>query len=241
MADPKIDQIMKQIGRNVLVDLYRQIDEVLSLCESEIEKIMLLHLFKYFQKVKIKGDHNKKFHGIEFIEDEIMLCTYDYTPSEIKKFQEKIKKYNYRYEAPLYLKHIGFIVKDNRSESLPIGQNSNSTSSKLDFIFREFEIRPQYPVTIEGIDYRIDIAIILNRISFYEGKIIETRKIALECDGYDYHSSPIQKRNDDVRSRKLKKNGWKEVLRYSGKELHSINELQEIHDLFEEIVEVLYV
>lgn len=105
--------------------------------------------------------------------------------------------------------------------------------------FLRFEIRPQYLVKIDNIEYRLDIAIILNRKTF-NGKIMESKKVALECDGYDYHSSPEQKRNDDIRTRKLKKSGWKEVLRYSGRELYNLNK-HEVDSLFKEIVEVLYI
>lgn len=50
--------------------------------------------------------------------------------------------------------------------------------------------------------YRIDIA-------------LPAYKIAIECDGKAYHSTPEQKARDSRKNAYLKKNGWK-VLRFSG-------------------------
>lgn len=240
MEDPKIKELRDEIAKNIIREFFFQIDEVLSMCDSAIERIMLLHLFKYFQKIKLKEEYCKKYHSIEFIEEEIILCPIDHSDAEIKKLTERVKKYHFRYVPPLYLKNVGFRVSDSFSESITTNQSEPKNSAPLDLAFREYEVRPQYPVNIDGKDYRIDIAVFLHRKSFFDNKIIETRKLALECDGYDFHSSPTQKRDDDIRIRKLKKSGWKEVLRYSGKEIHSLKSLNEIHDLFEEIVEILY-
>lgn len=58
--------------------------------------------------------------------------------------------------------------------------------------------------------------------------------------GYDYHSSPDQKRDDDIRARKLKRCGWKEILRYSGIEINRINDNLELtHYNFEEIMDII--
>src|SRR5690606_22801638 len=89
-------------------------------------------------------------------------------------------------------------------------------------IYLEFEVFPQYEVNIDGKPFRVDIAIFLKRR--VDKDTFDTRRIAIECDGYDFHSSPIQKKNDDIRSRKLKLNGWKEIFRYSGSEISNLNE-----------------
>jgi len=200
---------------------------------------MLLHLYLYFQKFRENGDWFNRYYELEFIEDEIMLGDPDVSQFEDIKLKDRVKKYNYRKVEHVFLKNIGFKVKDVRSEGFSIETIKTKSISFDDMIGREFEVRPQYYATIDGIEYRLDIAVILSRKT-PDGKIIESKKVALECDGYDYHSSPEQKRNDDIRTRKLKKSGWKEVLRYSGKELHSLKSKNEIHLLFEEIVDILY-
>jgi very-short-patch-repair endonuclease len=55
--------------------------------------------------------------------------------------------------------------------------------------------------------YRIDLAL-------YE------YRLAIECDGKEWHSTPEQKRHDARKNYYLKKNGWK-VCRLSGKTINS--------------------
>lgn len=198
---------------------------MLSFCESPIEQIFILHLYNYFQNYNGDVDWIKNF-TLEFIEDSIFLQDYD--ESDKLYLRNIIKKYNYRKTNSCYLKFIGF--KANNIIS------NRSFNGKISF--QEFEIYPQYTSNIEGTQYRLDIAILLN-IKIND-KIVETRKIAIECDGYDYHSSPSQKKNDDIRSRKLKSNGWREVFRYSGSELFELND-KKINLIFDEINKMLYI
>lgn len=53
--------------------------------------------------------------------------------------------------------------------------------------------------------YRIDIA-------------LRGPRIAIECDGKAYHSSPEQKSHDRRKDVYLRKNGWK-VMRFSGRQI----------------------
>jgi hypothetical protein len=235
----KIDHIKNRILKNHIADINFRIDEVLSICDSEIEKLMILLLYDYFQNYeKSKIQNFSHFSEIEFIEDQIIPGDPDspLTILEENRLWKKIKKNKYRGESTGFYKYIGFKVNINwiNSESI----YSNKETGTFGFITQEFIIYPQFESTIDNTNFKIDIAIILNRRD--DEKIIETRKIALECDGYDYHSSPEQKRNDDIRTRKLKKNGWREVFRYSGKELHGIKGTIEVHKLFEDIIEMLY-
>ncbi|PKH68906.1 hypothetical protein CXF59_01110 [Flavobacterium sp. ALD4] len=222
-------------------NLQFKIDEVLSICDSEIEELMLLQLFDYFQNYgKVKTQDMSRFSEVEFIEEEICLGDPDspITENEKTRLENKIKKYNYRFDRGFYYKNIGFKVKLNFSE--PLSLSSIAGNPIIDnIITREFAIYPQSEVTIAKTNYRIDIAIILNREQ--NEKIIDTRKIALECDGYDYHSSAIQKMNDDKRTRKLKINGWKDVFRYSGKEIYQVRDIGEVHYKFEEIITMLMI
>jgi very-short-patch-repair endonuclease len=56
--------------------------------------------------------------------------------------------------------------------------------------------------------YRIDLAL-----------FIGSKKLAIECDGKAYHSSPRQKAHDRKKNAYLRKNGW-EVLRFSGRQIY---------------------
>jgi very-short-patch-repair endonuclease len=64
---------------------------------------------------------------------------------------------------------------------------------------RGYYVKTQFPCG----KYRIDLA-------------LPTYKIAIECDGRAYHSSPEQKAHDRRKNAYLRKHGWK-VLRFSGR------------------------
>lgn len=239
-----MDSILNKLKDGIIEkhtsDFKFKLDEVISMGESPIEKLMLLQLFNYFQKYgKIEiNDEFSDFFNLEFIEEEICLWDIDEPLSSNEKvmLEEKIKRFNYRYNKikGTYDKFIGFKCSINKFEG-----TSMKSDGKL--ISREIIVMPQYYETIDQNNYRIDIAFILNRRSWFDNdKIIDVKKVAIECDGYDYHSSPNQKRQDDIRTRKLKKGGWKEVLRYSGSEIFRINDnLELIHHNFEELMEII--
>lgn len=235
----KINKLKQGIFETHLDELKFKLNEVISMGESPIEKLMLLQLFNYFQKYGKVGNDTDESHftEIKFIEEEICLWDIDepLSNSEKKRLEDKIERFNYRYKNGMYYKNIGFKCTINRSE----GVSMNSMDNRL--IFRDIEVRPQYYETVDQNYYRIDIAFILNRRDWYNNnEIIDTKKIVIECDGYDYHSSPDQKREDDIRARKLKRGGWKEILRYSGSEINRINDNLELtHYNFEEIMDII--
>ncbi|WP_423410231.1 endonuclease domain-containing protein [Heyndrickxia sp. MSNUG] len=68
-------------------------------------------------------------------------------------------------------------------------------------VFRGYTVSTQVPCG----KYRIDLALVGPRI-------------AIECDGKAYHSSPEQKAHDRRKDAFLRKNGWK-VLRFSGRQI----------------------
>ncbi|MGM7722823.1 endonuclease domain-containing protein [Metabacillus sp. Hm71] len=48
---------------------------------------------------------------------------------------------------------------------------------------------------------------------------LPTYRIAIECDGKSYHSSPEQKKRDNKKNNYLRRNGWS-VLRFSGSDIN---------------------
>jgi hypothetical protein len=230
-----LNKLKEGIFETHLNEFKFKLNEVISMGDSPIEKLMLLQLFNYFQKYGKNDradDEFSNFSSLEFIEEEICLWDIDEPISDIERkiLEDKILRFNYRKDRGMYYKYIGFKCTINLSEDSSVG-----------IIFRDIEIRPQFYEIVDQNHFRIDIAFILNRRDWFDNnKIIEVKKIAIECDGYDYHSSPIQKREDDIRARKLKKSGWKEILRYSGSEIYRINNNLELtHHNFEEIMEII--
>lgn len=198
--DIRINKLKEQIIDSHLSDFQFKLDEVISMGESPIEKLMILQLFNYFQNYGFdKNNDYSSFYNLKFIEEEICLWDFEKPTSyfEKEKLEEKVKKFDYRLKDGLYNKYIGFKCTINHSEGITIKGNDNS------IIFRDVEIRPQYYQLDVNNYYRIDIAFILKRRDWYNNnEVIEERKIAIECDGYDHHSSPVQKREDDIRIRK---------------------------------------
>ena len=64
-------------------------------------------------------------------------------------------------------------------------------------------VEPQVPCG----RYRIDL-------------VLRNYRMAIECDGKDFHSSPEQKSHNRRKNTYLRKNGWK-VLRFSGSAINS--------------------
>lgn len=69
-------------------------------------------------------------------------------------------------------------------------------------LYNGYDVSPQ----VRCGAFRIDLALIYYRI-------------AIECDGKAYHSSPKQKAHDRKKDRYLRKNGWK-VMRFSGSQIN---------------------
>lgn len=63
--------------------------------------------------------------------------------------------------------------------------------------------------------YRIDITLHFNcRL----GRNLYRHNVAIECDGFEYHSSPLQLAHDDAKERDLLASGFS-VFRFTGKEI----------------------
>ncbi len=224
-TETKIKGLTGQIEDNYLREFRLKFEEVLSFCESPIEKLMLLQLYNYFSSINEKVDWIKSYK-VKFIEDQIFLQAYE----EIDRIwlKEIIKKYEYRKTNDCYLKYKGFMAVSSFTE--PYGNNPDER--------REFEVYPQYRVKTDNIRYRIDIVIVLKRRSESTGKIFETRRLAIECDGYEFHKDAY--REDLERTRRLKACGFKEVLRYSGSEIYIVgNDLQKTHQSFKQMLDII--
>jgi hypothetical protein len=234
IATYKSKSLLNDIKSKLTQDFDFKMKDLLSICDSEIEKLFLVHFYKYFVKQEYKG-----FKGWSLFEPPQFILYQDPSYSledfnniqDFERFEKERKFKKFRWRHGLYEKYIGIKAKESILDPRPL--NGLRFSS-----YQQFCIYPQYFETINNKTYRIDIAIILNRLNL-ENQVIESKKIAIECDGYDYHSSPEQKKNDDIRSRELKVNGWKEVFRYSGKEIVQMSD-DDFDEIFSEIMTMLY-
>lgn len=213
-----IDKLKNSIFTEYLSHLDSKLSDVLSFCESPIEHLFLLQFINFFLK-NLKGDIVIPFNGIEFIEESLW--------NDGDKKRDKILKYNYRFDGvDGYSKYFGFKVQ--------LGVVANNLNHA------EIQFYPQYEVNIENIKYRVDIAAIYIIRDYYSDEIVKTRKFAIECDGYDYHNKPDKFKEDKIRERMLKRNGWVEVLRYSGSEIYEIgDDMKKTKHNFQELIEII--
>ena len=236
--EESIKNLENSISTQYLNEFQNKLNEVLSFCESPIEKLMLLQLYNYFQKYCEYKDVND--YEVEFLLDSLDFFDPLYTMDNLQYFRKKSKDKKYRTDtiSKDKVKYFGFKVYSFAGEGTALSDLNASTKS----IRRVFEIYPQYDVFIENKNYRVDIVIILKRVEFFTNEIVETKKIAIECDGYDYHVGSQKFREDRIRERALRSEGFKEVLRYSGSEIYSINDnLTKTHYVFEEIIRTFMV
>jgi len=200
-----MEKLKKKIEDSQLKYFQFRLNEVLSFCESPIEKIMILQLINYFQEVQPKNSI-VDFQGIEFLKDYRSIGF---------KGEERINRYDYRWVFDGYQKFAGFRID--------LGEEPRKHLSPQ-LLTRQIEIYPQFEESVNDKDYRIDIAFILTRKDYETDEIFEIRKLAIECDGFDYHKQPKKFKEDKIRERALKSKGWKDVLRYSGSEIYAIGD-----------------
>lgn len=236
MTDILISKIMERYKSklDLMLSQYElNLRELLSISESPIESLMILKLFDFFGTAAIKDINGKylesKFTEIEFIEE----CFEYFEKQSDESVSNKIDKYRYRFDGCEYCKVIG--LRTSFASSEPILVETLLSSTKHELIFREIEIYPQKVIEVNNEIYRTDIAMVLHRKDF-NNKTVETKRLAIECDGHKYHSTPEQIENDNIRQRKLKASGW-DVVRYSGREIHNINDIEKY---FNELMKILF-
>ena len=221
-------QIIESQKLKINAIIHEYIDEYLFLCESEIEKLFLTNLFFYYFLGKFSVNR-------DFKNNELILFS-DFNQVIIDEFDDEYCLYrgiirNDKQFGNFKYKNIGItlIEKQELLKHNGIGFDNTISSNEYSFI-------PQYRVDIEGSIFRIDIGLIFCK--YKNSQKLKEKKIAIECDGFEYHSSKESLRNDSIRTRKLMSAGWN-VIRYSGSEIYSTQDYSEIHELIKEIKKII--
>lgn len=72
MTTQKIEKLKDEIAKSIADDFKFKINEVISFCDSEIEKLMIVQFYNYFNNYgKNKRNDISYFTEIEFIDEEI--------------------------------------------------------------------------------------------------------------------------------------------------------------------------
>jgi very-short-patch-repair endonuclease len=205
----------------------KYINKYLDLCETEIEKIFLVNLFQYFfeEKFSLKTNH------------------YEYADSEFIPFDDFYPYFEYEDDYS-FANHLAGVVMTEKSEivrhKLTLKNTKHQSEEDDIFVSERKEIKalkkytfiPQYTLMVEEKNYRLDFALLYEKT--LNNELIKEVKIAIECDGHDFHSTKEQIRKDSLRTRKLMSHGWK-VIRYTGSEIYQKANKSEIREVISEI------
>jgi len=218
----KIEQQKQKIFS--IVNIF--IDEYTSLCESEIEKLFITNLFYYFFLGKYSVDRNFDNNDLIVFSgfNKIIIDEFD---EDYGKFNVKVRldnKFgNFKY------KNIGIIFFEEHDQIALL-------DNKKTLLRNEYSFMPQYLIKINESNYRLDIGLIY--IEKINNEIVKEKKIAIECDGFEYHSTKESITKDSIRARNLLSEGWN-VIRYSGTEIFNTNNISEINNVMRQIKKIV--
>lgn len=204
------------LKEDILNEFRTFMDDLLSICESEIERQFLLFFIKYIFKDIYSLT---PFSPTGFMDkdsfDEWCITSIKRIWEEVdrsKLSQEEINEYldkGYNFHELSLVKTIGIEFKDEHF---------------FDNCFTIYKIIPQFKVDLKR-SLRLDFAL----FAFHhgdDGNVTES-KIAIECDGFEYHSTKDQLTNDNQKNRILQFDNWK-IYRMSGSEIFTTNNIQTI-------------
>lgn len=202
----------------------KPIKDLLALTESPIEKRFLLEFLIYLENELSSKDFDHQLDGFIYI----METTDEYGINFSGKV-EGLSIINTSYGFTLHVN----VSKLNAATGLDFSKKTKTTRSSIKreipkielgesrFLYNQrLNFYPQYKVEVDRNSFRLDFAFILREIN-NQGQTI-TRKVGVECDGYEFHSTPTQFRKDRERIRKLQEDDWI-ILQYSGSEINKIN------------------
>jgi|GEM_PF-5533950 len=188
---------------------------ILSLCDerSPIERQFLAHLYSFFC---INGFTIKDI-SIEPSSAEEISKSGSTTNIDYVFYWPYNKTHKIRLDPTIGF-HIDTNIKDVDLPLLLIG-------FKIIRAHVVYEVYPQYPITEDGINFRVIDFVI--KAKSRTGKLIHN--FAIECDGHEFHSTKEQLQKDNIRSRFLTKHDFR-IIRYNGKEIFNMTD-QTIIDL----------
>jgi very-short-patch-repair endonuclease len=205
------------------------INALLSICESEIERLFLINIIYYVFSWESTISSSfclefyllspwKKVKENRFVIDE---ASEDY--QILKKLEQKGVIIRHEYDPQNYYHVIGFSFKE-------------STLWNGSEIY--LKILPQYEYRCKSNDkeYRLDFAIFSYKME--NKKKMQEYKICIECDGHDNHKSREQRTYDGIRSRALQLDDWK-VIRYTGSEIFTTDRKEKRDSLLNELLQLV--
>lgn len=179
-------------GISKAVQIYKnKFNALIEVCESPIEKLFFVDFINFYIENSIS------LYNVSFLSKP----TSDHYGNSLSNY-------------PTEIDNSIFVIK------IPPGYIYGLLISHKFYSF-SFKIIPQFEVDIsDKTSYRLDFAIIGKSFSNKHKDNYAHFKIFIECDGNEFHKTPIQINNDNTRANNLKSIGWMEF-RYSGKKIYS--------------------
>jgi len=147
-------------------------------------------------------------------------CVPNWSPTKYKNVHEWIEVING--EAFLFVKTVLDECESPIEELFAIGlcHELGLASSKAADNYKngQYGIHPQKTFEVDGSNYRVDFCI--DKMSELKRKEYLYTRIAVECDGYEYHSSKEQIAYDHRRDTGLLLRHGLHVIRFTGAELN---------------------
>ena len=184
------DQLIKSIQQS----FEKSIQLIISICESEIEKIFILKLINYV--LKRPDRYNLGFLLLE-------------TETKIVGGKE------------VTTSEVNFQMPDGFGYLCGLRINNLISQTFIDIFPQHKETFIKGGKMLQTINYRLDFAVF--KYSILNPKQI-LKKYCIECDGYDFHSSKDQIKSDNNRIRDLLLRHDYTTMRYLGTEIYNWEE-----------------
>ena len=191
------DNIINNTLSEILDDSRKKLMNLLSLCESPIEKIFLMKLYSFFHRMNASTEGSDfKILNRYLTNQEEHIVSFDFNNSKSLStgvYQDPV--------GPFCLKTEGLLFKANGIT---------------------YRIYPQLALDLGGIKIRLDFALISETYS-EENKSPEYKQFCIECDGHEFHKEKEQRSSDNKRMRILTEYKW-QTIRYTGTQIYQLTD-----------------
>jgi len=201
------------IIEEILASKNKSIKDLLTLTESPIERRFLLEFIKYLEKLLSYCDPTEPIDGYRYIMEAADEFGTKYTGRTLGLSISSTSEY-------ILIETDAFEVSKAKVSSTKRKIQKIELSPNHFLCYQRMNFYPQYEVEVNGKFFRLDFAFLLDEATNKSRNLV--RKIGIECDGYEYHSNPIQFKKDRERSRILLADDWT-ILQYSGSEINNLN------------------
>ncbi len=206
----------EQLIKSILSIKEQAVRSLVRLTESPIEEKFLLEFIKYIERSLMNQSPydvgpQTEIDGYTYIRKPADDYGITYTDEIIGIRMYHSSSWFVTHSKSLHPKQRQTISTRRKLEKIVVSPNHYLYRQRLCFY-------PQFIVEVENSSFRLDFAFLLYEDDNKKSEI--RRKVGVECDGYEYHSSPTMFKKDRERNRLLQSDDWM-ILQFSGSELNA--------------------